>query len=61
MSFLAVVFVVLMLFWLLCGVYGAYNPGPGPWLYGNALIPWLCVAIIGYVVLAGGGATVVVR
>ncbi len=57
MSFLAVVFIVLMIIWLFSGGYAAYNPGPGPWLYANALVPWACVAILGYILLTGGDST----
>jgi hypothetical protein len=51
-GFWAVVFVVLMLFWLVGGSYWAYEPAR-PYLLGNTLLPWLCVAILGYIVLTG--------
>ncbi len=57
MSFLAVVFIVLMILWLLSGGYSAYNPERGPWLYANTIIPWVCVAILGYILLTGGDST----
>lgn len=41
-----VVFVVLMLFWLFWG-YNTYDPAQPKGL-GNTIIPWLCVAILGY-------------
>lgn len=53
MSFLAVVFVVLMILAVCGGGYG-YRVGPGPWVYGGFLL-WLCVAILGYIVLGGSG------
>ncbi len=52
---LTVVFVVLMMFWLFGGGYVAYD-GPNfnaRSFGGYTLIPWLCVAILGYVVLNG--------
>lgn len=55
---LCVIFVVLMMFWLFAGGYVSYqgerfNPiGFG----GGTLIPWLCVAILGWIIF--GGATV---
>ena len=51
MSILLVVFVVLMMFWAFCG-YSVYEPGKH-YLLGNTLIPWLCVAILGWVVFGG--------
>lgn len=42
-----VVFVVLMMFWLFFGCYSSYIPDK-PYLVGTTLIPWLCVAILGY-------------
>ncbi len=56
MSILLVVFVVLMMFWLFGGGYVAYTGDRfNPIIFGGGtLIPWLCVAIIGYVVFGGG-------
>jgi uncharacterized membrane protein YozB (DUF420 family) len=59
---LFVVFVVLMLFWLFGGGYLAYE-GPAfdaRRFGGNTLIPWVCVAILGWVVF-NGVAVVVAR
>ncbi len=52
MSFLAVVFVVLMILCLFGGGYG-YRQGPGPWVWGGLML-WICVAILGYILLGGG-------
>lgn len=53
MSFWAVVFVVLMLFWLFSGYMANTNPPP-PWApFANSLIPWLCVAILGAMMFGG--------
>lgn len=59
MSFWGVVFIVLMLMWLFFGCYTGWSgsagqPNFGP-VIGNTLIPWACVAILGYIVLGGGG------
>ncbi len=51
MSFLAVVFVVLMILALCGGGYG-YRITPGQWVWGGFLL-WVCVAILGYIVLGG--------
>lgn len=51
---LTVIFVVLMMFWLFSG-YAANQPTPPTWApLANGLIPWLCVAILGWVVFGGG-------
>jgi peptidoglycan/LPS O-acetylase OafA/YrhL len=52
---LEIVFVVLMIFWFLCGGACAYYPPDqrGPWVWGNTLIPWACVAILGYCFFSG--------
>ncbi len=50
---LVVVWVVLMILWLFGGGYVHYT-GPTPntgYFVGGTIIPWLCVAIIGYLVL----------
>jgi hypothetical protein len=60
MSFLAIVFIVLMMFWLFFGCWWYYEPGR-PYAVGHTIIPWLCVAILGYVVFSGGVAVVAVR
>lgn len=52
---LTVIFVVLMMFWLFGGGYAVYNgPSPNPVVFGtNTLIPWCCVAILGWVLFNG--------
>lgn len=54
---LCVVFVVLMMFWLFGGGYYVYNgPSPNPVAFGTGtLIPWLCVAILGWILFGGAG------
>ncbi len=55
---LTVVFVVLMMFWLFCGSYPMWGEGPphrGIAL-GGSIIPWLCVAILGWIVFGGDSA-----
>jgi hypothetical protein len=52
MSFLAVVFVVLMIL-AACGGGYAYRPETGHWVWGGGLL-WACVAILGYIVLGQG-------
>jgi hypothetical protein len=58
--FLMVVFTVLMVLWLALACWSGWpvagSPvGPAGFApLGNTLIPWLCVAILGYVVFAGG-------
>ncbi len=48
-----VVFVVLMLFWLFAGYVGR-QPGAAEWALASAsIIPWLCVAILGWEVYKG--------
>jgi hypothetical protein len=52
---LLVVFVVLMLFWLFgVGGYYAYAAPPAsrPAAFGGVLVPWLCVAILGWIVFS---------
>lgn len=63
MSFWGVVFIVLMLIWLFGGAYGNYTGGVfNPVGYGTStVLPWCCVAILGYIILAGGGAVMVIR
>lgn len=52
---LLVVFIVLMLFWLFGGGYVAYENATfnARTFGGYTLIPWICVAILGYVVFSG--------
>lgn len=50
---LVVIFVVLMMFWLFFGCYWNWQPQT-PAALGNTLIPWLCVAILGWVIFGGG-------
>lgn len=49
-----VIWVVLMMFWLLFGCYVGWNPNQ-PSILVAALIPWACVAILGWVVFKGVG------
>lgn len=62
---LCVIFVVLMMFWLFGGGYVVYSAPPAAntnviVLFGtHTLIPWACVAILGWIVF--GGHPVVVR
>lgn len=58
---LTIVFVVLMCLWLFGGGYiasqgAAFN---FPSFGGYTLIPWLCVAILGYLVLSGASTVIV--
>ena len=46
---LCVIFVVLMMFWLFFGSYTNWNPA-SPIALSNTLIPWLCVAILGWLI-----------
>ena len=49
--FVAVIFTVLMVLWL---VSAFPYPSPQPWQAPLAsFIPWICVAILGYVVFHG--------
>jgi len=50
MLILTVLFVVLMVLWL-----ASCFPTPQPWAPGwlGGLLPWICVAILGWVVLRG--------
>lgn len=49
---LTVIFVVLMMFWLGLGGYTTYDK-ERPYNLGNTLIPWLCVAILGWILFNG--------
>ena len=50
---LIVIWVVLMMFWLFAG-YTAAQPSPPTWApLSNTLIPWLCVAILGWIMFNG--------
>lgn len=49
---LMVVWVVLMMFWLFYGCYSYYD-NLHPWSVSMTVIPWLCVAIVGYFVFEG--------
>lgn len=60
MSFWAVVFIVCMIVWLFGGAYWSYDAAR-PYLLGNTLLPWACVAILGYILLGGGGGAAVLR
>lgn len=57
---LMVIFVVLMCIWLFGGCYLAWEPNR-PIGLGGTLLPWLCVAILGWVVFGGGAGAVVIR
>jgi hypothetical protein len=48
---LLVIFIVLMMFWAFCGV-SIYEPGK-PYVMGNTWVPWLCVAILGFIIFSG--------
>jgi hypothetical protein len=51
-----VVFVVLMTLWLFGGGYTSYNEGKtfdAVRFGGGTLIPWICVAILGWVIFNG--------
>ena len=50
---LLVVFIVVMLLWLLAGVEwgGLVGPEPAYRRVGGGLLPWIAVAILGYLVL----------
>jgi hypothetical protein len=52
---LIVVFVVLMLMWLFGGGYGAYQGDKFnfPSFGSGTLIPWICVAILGWYLFSG--------
>ena len=52
---LCVVWVVLMMFWLFGGGYVAYegNAFNAARFGGGTLIPWLCVAILGWIAFGG--------
>jgi len=65
MGFWATVWVVLMVLWLVLGCYAGWTTIPpgtpgGPVVHlgpvlGYTLLPWACVAILGYLILGGGG------
>ena len=48
-----IVFIVLMLFWLFFGCWWGYDRAR-PVSVGMTIIPWLCVAILGWMVIYGG-------
>jgi hypothetical protein len=55
--FLMVLFMILMVFWLLSGgfvAYGSDNVFNGRAFGGYTLIPWCCVAILGFIIFSGG-------
>lgn len=56
MSFLGVIFVVCMILWLFGGGWYVYSgPTPSPVAFGaGTLLPWVCVAILGFVIFGGG-------
>ncbi len=55
MNLWTTVWVVLMLFWLFFGCWWGYTGAPAdrPGRFGSALIPWLCVALLGAMLLGG--------
>ena len=53
MSLKGVVFVVLMILWLFGGGYHYYG-GPGTVLVMGHILPWCCVAILGWLILGDG-------
>jgi uncharacterized membrane protein YozB (DUF420 family) len=50
---LIVIFVVLMMFWLFAGVSARSTPPPSWAPLASDIIPWLCVAILGWVLFSG--------
>jgi uncharacterized membrane protein YozB (DUF420 family) len=52
---LCVIFVVLMMFWLFAGYAGRPGqPSPPGWApLATTIIPWLCVAVLGWIVFGG--------
>lgn len=50
---LMVVYVVAMMFWLFSGCYVGYDATKPHMLVGNTLIPWACVAILGWKMFGG--------
>lgn len=60
---LCVIFVVLMMFWLFFGGYVSYGGlTPNHQLFvGSTIIPWLCIAILGWIIFNGVDAVVVHR
>ena len=58
MSFFGVVFICLMILWLVLGCYVGWLPGPSGHadfrpVVGYTLLPWACVAVLGYLILGG--------
>lgn len=49
---LCVVFVVLMILWAFLG-YRDYTPDKRGAIISTAVIPWLCVAILGWIIFNG--------
>lgn len=58
MSFWAVVWVVLMLFWLFFGCATTWDAAR-PRAVGLVLIPWLCIAILGAIMFGAIDVTTV--
>lgn len=52
MSFLEIVFVVLMMIWLFGGFWIYWEPGR-PQIVGGHFLQWCCTAILGYVIFGG--------
>ena len=57
MVFWEIVFIVLMVIWLVFGIYWGWKPAE-PAALGNTLIPWACVAILGYCLFNGVGVVI---
>ena len=59
---LCVIFVVLMILWLFGGGWTVYAAPAAatPQAWAAWLLPWVCVAILGWVVFGGGAGPVVV-
>jgi hypothetical protein len=51
--FLEIIWIVLMILWLFFGCYFTYDR-TRPYGLGNTVIPWICVAILGYAIFSGG-------
>lgn len=53
--FLLVLWMILMVAWLLGGGYVHYHgptPGGTGYFVGGTIVPWVCVAILGYILFS---------